>query len=81
MFSQRCMNCHQAGKAHFCSRKPAVGEDITRDCIDCHMPAQASALVNLMVPGQKELAPLLVRSHLIAVYASGGKNAGVGKKR
>jgi Cytochrome c554 and c-prime len=68
LFSQRCMNCHQAGKSHFCSRKPAVGEDITRNCIDCHMPVQASALVNLMVPGQKELAPLLVRSHLIAVY-------------
>lgn len=80
-FSQRCMNCHRQGQgqgagmaqghAGFCTRKPAPGEDITRNCIDCHMPVQASAIVNLMVPGQKELAPLLVRSHLIAIY--GGK--------
>jgi hypothetical protein len=71
------MNCHAlaegeaATRAPFCSRKPARGEDITRNCIDCHMPVRASAIVNLMVPGQKELAPLLVRSHLIAIY--GGK--------
>ena len=51
----------------------AMGEDITRNCIDCHMPVQASAIVNLMVPGQKELAHLLVRSHLIAVYGGGRK--------
>ena len=76
VFSQRCMNCHRQPDKHpagapFCSRKPARDEDITRNCIDCHMPVQASAIVNLMVPGQKELAPLLVRSHLIAIY--GGK--------
>jgi hypothetical protein len=55
--------------APWCSRKPGRGEDITRNCIDCHMPVQASSLVTLMVPGKKELASLLVRSHLIAVYA------------
>jgi hypothetical protein len=33
------------------------------------MPVQASSLVTLIVPGKKELTPLLVRSHLIAVYA------------
>ncbi len=56
--------------AHFCSRKPSRGENITLNCIDCHMPVRASGLVNLMTPGQKQLTPLLVRSHLIAVYGS-----------
>jgi Cytochrome c554 and c-prime len=65
VFSQRCMNCHRQPDKH-----PAVGKEITRNCIDCHMPVQASAIVNLMVPGQKELAPLLVRSHLIAIYGN-----------
>jgi hypothetical protein len=42
--------------------------DITRNCIDCHMPVQASSIVTLMVPGKKELAPLFVRNHRIAIY-------------
>jgi hypothetical protein len=74
------MNCHQPGamsgvhgqpeaQAPWCSRKPGRREDITRNCIDCHMPVQASSLVTMMVPGKKELSPLLVRSHLIAIYA------------
>jgi hypothetical protein len=67
-FSQRCMSCHAPGSAHYCKRLPAKGEDIRTNCIDCHMPVKASGIVNLMVPGQKQLAPLLVRSHLIAVY-------------
>ena len=80
VYSQRCMNCHQPGamsgvhgqpaaQAPWCSRKPGRREDITRNCIDCHMPVQASSLVTMMVPGKKELSPLLVRSHLIAIYA------------
>ncbi len=79
VFSQRCMNCHapasmqDAGRvsafpAPYCKRIPAKGEDIRTNCIDCHMPVKASGLVNLMVPGQKQLAPLLVRTHRIAVY-------------
>ncbi len=67
-YSITCMRCHTAGGDHFCKRKPAMGEDITKNCIDCHMPVKASNLVTLMVPGQKQLAPLLVRSHLIAIY-------------
>ena len=77
VFSQRCMNCHAPASAHdagrvfpapYCKRIPAKGEDIRTNCIDCHMPVKASGLVNLMVPGRKQLAPLLVRTHRIAVY-------------
>ena len=68
VFSQRCMSCHAPGSVHYCKRIPTNGEDIQTNCIDCHMPVKASGLVNLMVPEQKKLAPLLVRSHLIAVY-------------
>jgi len=49
------------------SATPATA-DITRNCIDCHMPVQASSIVTLMVPGKKQLAPLFVRNHRIAIY-------------
>jgi hypothetical protein len=65
VYSQRCMNCHKPGAMSGVHG----GKDITRNCIDCHMPVQASSLVTMMVPGKKELSPLLVRSHLIAIYA------------
>lgn len=68
VFSQHCMNCHAPATAHYCKRIPAKAEDIRTNCIDCHMPVKASGLVNLMVPGKKQLAPLFVRTHLIAVY-------------
>ncbi len=68
LFSQRCMNCHAPGGIHYCKRLPAKGQDIRTNCIDCHMPVKASGLVNLMVPGKRQLAPLLVRTHLIAVF-------------
>ena len=64
-FSQRCMSCHSSGamvKLH------GKGGEIVRDCVDCHMPVQASSIVTLMVPGKKELAPLFVRNHRIAIY-------------
>ncbi len=67
-FSQRCMSCHGPGTNHYCKRPPLKGENIQQNCIDCHMPVKASGIVNLMVPGQKRLAPLLVRTHLIAIY-------------
>lgn len=78
-FSQRCMNCHQSAamvKLHKTAGYIPNGGgditktagDITRNCIDCHMPVQASSIVTLMVPGKKQLAPLFVRNHRIAVY-------------
>jgi len=47
---------------------PNDAGDVTRNCIDCHMPVQASSIVTLMVPGKKQLAPLFVRNRWIAVY-------------
>lgn len=68
LFSQRCMDCHQPSGDHFCTMRPSPGMTLTSNCIDCHMPVQASGLVNLMVPGQSKMTPLLLRSHLIAIY-------------
>ncbi len=69
VYSQRCMSCHQPDAISGIHKKVVGREVMMRNCIDCHMPVQASSIVTLMVPGKKELAPLLVRSHLIAVYA------------
>lgn len=73
VYSQVCMSCHQP--AAMLKRHKPPGEpttpvaDITHNCIDCHMPVQASSIVTLMVPGKKQLAPLFVRNHRIAIYA------------
>lgn len=83
-FSQRCLTCHQSAamvKLHKSPGNPGshpdpsspkelmrTAADLTRNCVDCHMPVQASSIVTLMVPGKKELAPLFVRNHRIAIY-------------
>jgi hypothetical protein len=82
LFSQRCMNCHKAADgpavadAHmpgdmvrFCKLAPSLGAAVlARNCIDCHMPAQASKIITLQTEGQKDPVADKVRSHYIAIY-------------
>ncbi len=65
LFSQRCMNCHQD------SKHPSVeklGKTISNNCIDCHMPMQASRVISFQESGKQQKAPYLLRSHRIAIY-------------
>jgi hypothetical protein len=64
-FSPRCLSCHQATQ---CGEYAKLGDQIVRNCIDCHMPLQDSRVL-FSNTGGKKLTPK-VRNHRIAVYAS-----------
>jgi hypothetical protein len=44
-----------------------MGDQIVRNCIDCHMPLQESRVL-FSNTGGKKLTPM-VRNHRIAIYA------------
>jgi len=64
-FSSTCLTCHQAKQ---CGEFPKLGEKISTNCIDCHMPVQESQVLFSRTNG-KLLHPK-VRNHLIAIYPS-----------
>lgn len=74
LFSQRCMTCHDGGHgadgAHltFCKDKDLPRAILIRNCIDCHMPLQASRSITELLPGDKNPTAALIRSHYISIY-------------
>lgn len=68
VFSTRCMSCHQQNTDQFCSFTDKVGPTIVNNCIDCHMPAKPSQLIQLGTEKKSGQIANLVRSHLIATY-------------
>lgn len=62
-YSDRCLACH---KAEQCGEVRKQGASAARDCIDCHMPVQASA--QLTVDTEESRLPAKVRNHWIRVY-------------
>jgi hypothetical protein len=63
-FSQRCLTCH---KAENCGRYAAMGSQILRDCVNCHMPLKKSDQIVLDTQGV-QVNPQ-VRTHRIAIYS------------
>ena len=63
-FSPKCLSCHEAKQ---CGEYPKIGDQIIRNCIDCHMPLQNSSVLFSNTNGKK-ITPT-VRNHRIAVYA------------
>ncbi len=70
LFSQRCMTCHSEANHNFCSLATTVGAVIKTNCIDCHMPAQPSKLIQMLsdTNGKKSLQPDYIRTHIVAIY-------------
>lgn len=62
-FSEHCLRCHRPSA---CGEFARMKDEITSECVDCHMPVQASNLVFYNSNGKKSGA--LVRSHLIKIY-------------
>ena len=69
LFSQRCMNCHNSEHAVACKMSKDLGDDIKKNCIDCHMPEQPSMAIAVMLKGATSPTPALMRTHFIKVYA------------
>jgi hypothetical protein len=63
-FSHYCLDCH---KAQQCGQFATMGEKITRDCVDCHMPLKKSQA--LFSNSNQQTLQLPVRTHRIAIYA------------
>ncbi|MBS1741446.1 MAG: hypothetical protein JST81_00300 [Bacteroidetes bacterium] len=70
VYSQQCMSCHQPQSAHFCPKFADMGESIKTNCIDCHMPKQASRAITFNLPGAKEESSYILRTHKIGIYGN-----------
>jgi hypothetical protein len=65
MYSQRCISCHAETK----HSKVTLARGIVKDnCIDCHMPNQASKLITFQTAGSGKVTPYMLRTHHIAIY-------------
>jgi hypothetical protein len=62
--SQHCLSCHKVEPSVTHAK---VGEGITNNCIDCHMPQLESTVVDLDVDGKK-VRPRF-RTHWIKIYS------------
>ena len=62
-FSPHCLTCHEVKQ---CSEYLKLGDKISSDCIDCHMPLQNSSVLFVRANG-KILHPK-VRNHVIGIY-------------
>jgi hypothetical protein len=67
LFSARCMNCHKEGSDNFCKQPPVKGLVLSKNCIDCHMPALPSRQVFLR-SGNNKSTPFFIRTHLVGNY-------------
>ena len=67
VFSARCMNCHKEGSDNFCKQPAVPGLVLSKNCIDCHMPALPSRQVFLRSSHNKS-TPFFIRTHLVGNY-------------
>ena len=68
LFSQRCMNCHNETHGTVCTMSKKMGTVITQNCIDCHMPVQASKAIVFLREGAEKPSTAFMRSHYINIY-------------
>lgn len=67
-WSQKCMGCHSPTGSNFCTVKNHDMQLLQSNCIDCHMPRQASKAINYQLAGQPAPLAYRLRTHKIAVY-------------
>lgn len=68
VYSQRCIGCHNEKDQHECKLKNKIGPAITQNCIDCHMPEQASGAIVVLREGASIPTAANMRTHYIRVY-------------
>lgn len=67
MYSQVCTSCHSEANHNFCKMAGQIGQAITSNCVDCHMPVKSSNAIVIHGSG-KQTDFYLARMHRIAVY-------------
>ena len=68
LFSQRCINCHSSSTHIECNLKDKGGIRLNENCIDCHMPLQASKAIFLQVSDRSKSTADFIRTHRITIY-------------
>lgn len=68
LFSQRCMSCHNTEHGKVCKMQKTLGDVITTNCIDCHMPLQPSRAIAVKLQENEAPTAALIRSHFISIY-------------
>jgi hypothetical protein len=63
-YSDRCLGCH---KPESCGEYPKLGQDIAKNCVDCHMQVQDSDVIVSNVAGKQ--VKMRIRNHWIKIYA------------
>jgi hypothetical protein len=66
-YSQRCISCHATPTIKH-SPTTLANALVKTNCIDCHMPEQASNLISFQLAGKAKTSRYFLRTHKIAVY-------------
>lgn len=73
IFSKKCMSCHNINDANFRSASHSQVISISKNCIDCHMPAQASRSIAVNLQGEEVPRASFIRTHFISIYKEESK--------
>lgn len=68
MFSQKCMSCHNEQYNNFCTSTALPATELTKNCIDCHMPVKPSKAIVFLEQGETKPSTAFMRSHYIKIY-------------
>jgi hypothetical protein len=66
LYSEKCINCHK--HADHPSLSDSAKNLVKSNCIDCHMPLQASQAITFQLAGSNEKSAYQLRTHRIAIY-------------
>lgn len=68
-FYVKCETCHKSASPNDCKLASTVSRDLLRtNCINCHMPEEASKAIMVIRPGESIPTSAHMRAHYIAVY-------------
>lgn len=73
LFSSRCVSCHQDNHEKKCMLSAKLGNVLSENCIDCHMPVRASKKITFRAAGNNKKSFEMARTHFISIYPTEAK--------
>ncbi len=67
-YSKKCISCHQDVDHSSLKIAKELANTIKSNCIDCHMPKQASRAITFQLSGGNAKSNYFLRTHKIAIY-------------
>jgi hypothetical protein len=67
LYSKRCISCHATSTIKH-SPATLANAMVKTNCIDCHMPEQASNLISFQLAGKASTSKYFLRTHKIGIY-------------